>query len=60
MVSGAVITSNGGLTPNFRYIDDLRAASSASHAPADFSGVDRKVRRECLVLGSLCFEALLR
>ena len=43
IVSNAVITSNGQLTPPFRYISDLRR----SQAPpkADFSGVDRRVRR---------------
>ena len=30
VVSNAVITSNGNLTPNFEYIDDLRKSQSTA------------------------------
>ncbi len=47
VVSGAVIASNGRLTPNFTYIDELRRTqalgSTAATAKGDFKGVERKV-----------------
>ena len=45
VVSGAVITSNGKLTPSFEYINELR---SKAVVQGDFSTVDRKV----LMLGA--------
>jgi alpha-aminoadipic semialdehyde synthase len=46
VVSNAVITSNGKLTPNFQYIDDLRKSQTAStfQTMGDFKGVERKVK----------------
>lgn len=46
IVSGAVITSNGKLTKNFEYIDELRRVSTQTLG--DFAGVEHKV----LVLGA--------
>ena len=44
VVSGAVITSNGDLTPNFEYIAELRAANEAKTnvIPGDFNS-EKKV-----------------
>ena len=42
VVSGAVITSNGHLTDDFQYIDELR--NSSVQIKGDFSGVERKVQ----------------
>ncbi len=53
IVSNAVITSNGALAPNFRYISDLR--NTMAPPPADLSGVDRKVFHEIL---SVCLTVL--
>ncbi|TRY81173.1 hypothetical protein TCAL_11846 [Tigriopus californicus] len=47
IVSNAVITSNGKLTKNFEYIQELREANEPT-IKGDFSGCDRKV----LVLGA--------
>ena len=44
VVSNAVITSNGKLTKNFEYIEDLRSANNT--VKGDFSGVERKVRKK--------------
>ena len=43
IVSGAVITSNGKLTPNFEYIAKLREAPSNVVISGDFSS-EKKVR----------------
>ena len=42
IVSGAVITSNGKLTPSFEYIAGLREAQSRVNVPGDFSS-EKKV-----------------
>ena len=42
IVSGAVITSNGKLTPNFEYIAGLREAQSKAAISGDFSS-EKKV-----------------
>ncbi|XP_076056603.1 lysine ketoglutarate reductase/saccharopine dehydrogenase isoform X2 [Oratosquilla oratoria] len=48
-VSGAIITSNGSLTPNFEYIADLRQQSRSRHkAAVDMAVKEKKV----LVLGA--------
>ena len=43
IVSGAVITSNGGLTKDFGYIADLRRAQQRVTVPGDFQA-NKKVR----------------
>ena len=47
VVSGAVITSNGKLTPDFEYIAKLREENESMTAPGDFNS-EKKV----LVLGA--------
>ena len=42
IISGAVITSNGNLTPAFEYIAGLREAQSRVNVPGDFSS-EKKV-----------------
>nr|XP_018915119.1 PREDICTED: alpha-aminoadipic semialdehyde synthase, mitochondrial [Bemisia tabaci] len=48
-VHAAIITSNGKLTPNFEYIQDLRNMNSANrHKESGSSGTEKR----CLVLGA--------
>ena len=45
IISGAVITSNGKLTPSFEYIAGLREAQSRVNVPGDFSS-EKKVNSQ--------------
>ena len=45
IISGAVITSNGNLTPSFEYIAGLREAQSRVNVPGDFSS-EKKVNSQ--------------
>ena len=47
IISGAVITSNGNLTPSFEYIAGLREAQSRVNVPGDFSS-EKKVNSQML------------
>ena len=47
IVGGAIITSNGKLTPNFEYIAKLREAQNKATIPGDFSS-EKKVINQSL------------
>uniref|UniRef100_A0A6M2DNH5 Alpha-aminoadipic semialdehyde synthase, mitochondrial n=1 Tax=Xenopsylla cheopis TaxID=163159 RepID=A0A6M2DNH5_XENCH len=51
-VHGAVIASNGKLTPNYEYIADLRAANSRSRHKSDMGSDGSSSKKQVLVLGA--------